>query len=132
MKIEGYTTDEILALSDEEIDAFAFTAAPLVLRVGTAQILGEFRLTPDRITVELAHIDGGGEGVLPSLWLLTERIATRRMIAEVEWIVHAINCANPNMKLRRVLERRGFTVRDVPGVGAAYYQLHKIPSETAI
>jgi hypothetical protein len=40
-----------------------------------------------------------------------------------EWLVYATACAKPNLKLRRVLERRGFTVREVPGKGECYHQL---------
>ena len=39
----------------------------------------------------------------------------------VEWIIHAVTCAKPNLKLRRVLGRRGFVVKNVDGVDEAYY-----------
>lgn len=126
MQIEGYTLDELLTLPEAEVDAFVFTDAPLVLRTGSAQVLGQFRLTAGRLTVELAQIEGGGEGVLPTLWVLAERLARRRGLSEVEWIVHAVHCAEPNLKLRRVLERRGFTIQNVPGVGEAFYQMHAL------
>ena len=29
-------------------------------------------------------------------------------IFTVEWLVHALTCAAPNLKLRELLERRGF------------------------
>ena len=41
---------------------------------------------------------------------------------KVEWFVYATHCARPNPKLRRVLERRGFVVREVAGRGPCYYQ----------
>jgi hypothetical protein len=47
-------------------------------------------------------------------------------LKKVEWVVHALNCAEPNLKLRRVMERRGFQIIDVEGVGKAYYQVHEI------
>ena len=89
-------------------------------------MLGEFKVDADRLVVELAQIDGGGEGVLPTLWVLAERYAARQELTAVEYIVHAVNCAKPNLKLRRVLERLGFKVREVPGVGQAYYYLHHL------
>src|SRR5215207_7609144 len=73
--IEGYTPDDILALPDELIDTFIFTGEPLVFQAGSATILGEFRRGTDRMTLRLAQIDGGGEGVLPTLWRLAERYA---------------------------------------------------------
>ena len=44
----------------------------------------------------------------------------------VEWVIHATNCAAPNLKLRRVMERRGFQIVNVENVGTAYYQVHEI------
>jgi hypothetical protein len=124
--IEGYEPDDILNLPDEQVEAYVFAGTPLLFKAGSAEILGEFRLHPDRLTVELAQIEGGGEGVLPTLTALAERYASRRGLNQVEWIVHAVNCAKPNLKLRRVLERRGFSVRDIPEFGTAYYKLHQI------
>jgi hypothetical protein len=124
--IEGYTADEILALPDEQLDTFVFVGEPLLFRAGTATILGEFRIVEDHLVAELAQIDGGGEGVLPALWVLVERFAARRKLSSVEWIVHAVNCARPNPKLRRVLERRGFEVRDIAGTGDAYHLVRKV------
>jgi hypothetical protein len=124
--IEGYRIDDILRLSKEHVDTLVFTGEPLVFKAGSATILGSFRQGSDRVTLELAHIDGGGEGVLPTLWSLAERYAQLHQLDHVEWVVHAINCANPNPKLRRVLVARGFTIRDVPGFGEAYYYLHTI------
>lgn len=126
LRIEGYTPDEILRLPDEELEALVLTDTPLVLRAGSAEILGQFRLQADYLWVELAHMDGGGEGVLPTLWVLAERYAKQRGLRGVEWVVHALHCAEPNPKLRPLLERRGFTVRNVPGSGEAYYYRHEI------
>jgi hypothetical protein len=44
----------------------------------------------------------------------------------VEWVVHALNRAEPDLKLRRVMERRGFGITDVEGVGRAYYLVSEI------
>jgi lysophospholipase L1-like esterase len=121
VRIEGYTPVEILALPDEQVEAFVFTGEPLVIKVGSAELLGEFRLRTDALVVELAQIEGGGEGVLPTLTALAARYAAQRGLAEVEWIVHAVTCAQPNLKLRQTLERRGFVIEDIPGTGMAYH-----------
>jgi hypothetical protein len=119
--IEGYTPEEILALSPQQLKGFVFSGKPLVFKVGTAQILGEFSLQDNSLIIELAQIEGGGEGALPTIAALAEKYARHNNLEAVEWIVHAIHCANPNLKLRRILERRGFVIKDVPGVGQAYY-----------
>lgn len=124
--LEGFTADEILALPAEEIEKLILTDEPLVFTAGSAQILGKVRIQDKRLIVELAHIEGGGEGVMRTLWLLAERYARNQSLKEMEWIVHALNCAKPNPKLRPFLERRGFTVRDIPGTGQAYWYLHNI------
>jgi hypothetical protein len=123
---EGISEGEILALPAEDIDGLVLTGRPIVFRAGSATVLGEFRREAKHLVIELAHIDGGGEGVLISLGSLAKRYARLHRIEAVEWIVHAVNCAKPNLKLRRVLERRGFSVCDVPGTGAAYYLLDSI------
>ena len=48
----------------------------------------------------------------------------------VEWIIHAVTCAKPKLKLRRVLERRGFVVKNVEGVGEACYLWEAIRDPT--
>jgi hypothetical protein len=119
--IEGYSVDEILALPNEQLDQFVFCGEPIVFRIGSAEMLGRFDRTSDRLILELAHIDGGGEGALPALSALASRYALRENLTYVEWRVHAVHCANPNPKLRHVLERRGFEVREIEGVGECYH-----------
>ncbi len=110
-----------MTLPDDEFEAYVFCDACLAFKAGTAEILGQFTANSDTLVVELAHIDGGGEGVLPALWLLAERYARKKHLQRVEWIVHAVNCATPNLKLRRILERKGFVTEDIPSVGQAYH-----------
>ncbi|QRN98074.1 hypothetical protein JRI60_03085 [Archangium violaceum] len=124
--LEGYTPEDILRLSDEELRAFVFTDEPLVFQAGSANILGRFQVKEARLVVELAQIDGGGEGILRTLWRLAERHARDRGLDSVEWIVHAVHCAQPNLKLRRVLDGFGFVVREVPGHGVAYHYVHDL------
>ena len=106
IEIEGYSPDEILDLPSEQLDALTLSGEPLILRAGSAEILGEFKIKGESLWIELAQIDGGGEGVLPTLTSLAHRYAKRRGLKRVEWVVHALNCAEPNLKLRRVMERR--------------------------
>jgi len=119
--IEGYTVDDILGLSNELFNAFVLRDEPLVLKAGSAEILGQFKVQKDTLYLELGHIDGGGEGALPSLAAIANRYAKREGLSFIEWRVHAVHCANPNLKLRRVLTRKGFVVRDIPGVGECYW-----------
>jgi len=133
--IEGYSAEGILGWSNEQLDQFVFCGEPIVFRVGSAEILGHFERTPDRIILELAHIDGGGEGALPALGALASRYGTRENLAFLEWRVHAVHCANPNPKLRQVLQKRGFTIKDVAGVGECYHLVQplrqrELPTDT--
>ena len=120
--VSGLSPTEILALSDADLSELVFCGEPLLFRIGTAEVLGEFRVTERSLVLELATIDGGGEGVLPTLSSLAKRYAQSRGLAEVEWVVHAVHCAQPNLKLRRVLERRGFVVERVGG-SDAYHRI---------
>jgi hypothetical protein len=60
IRIEGFTPAEILAIPDEQLDRLVFTNTPVVFRVGTAEVLGQFAIRDTRLIAELAHIDGGG------------------------------------------------------------------------
>jgi hypothetical protein len=121
IRFEGLTEEEILRLPKESVKALILIDEPLVFRAGSATILGSFRLRSNRLIIELAQIEGGGEGVLISLASLTRRYARLNGLSEIEWIVHAVSCARPNPKLRRVLELRGFEVKNVEGVGEAFH-----------
>jgi hypothetical protein len=118
--VEGLSPDDILGMPDADLDELLLRKERIVFSVGTAEILASFRIRESTLTAEIGHIDGGGEGVLPFLWLLVGRLAEKRRLSEVEWLVHAVRCPRPNTKLRRVLERKGFTIRDVPGSGTVY------------
>lgn len=124
--IEGYSADEILNLPAEQFDKFVLCGRPIVFRAGSAEILGEFKINDKSLIVELAQIDGGGEGILPTLTSLSQRYAKKRGLNKVEWIVHALNCAEPNLKLRRVMQRRGFQIVDIEGAGQAFYLVDEI------
>ncbi|MFB1485156.1 hypothetical protein [Corallococcus sp. RDP092CA] len=128
---EGYTSDEVLHLAEKELAAFVLTGEPIVIRIGSAKVLGSFLLQPDTLSMELAHIDNGGEGVLPAFWRLVRRLTQARGIGHIEWVVHAVRCAHPNLKLRRVLERRGSVVRTLPGLGEAYHLIDMPPARSA-
>jgi hypothetical protein len=121
VRIEGYTVEELLALPHEQFQAFALRDEALVIQVGSAKVLGKFCLDGDTLILELGHIDGGGEGALVALASLAQRYATREKLSFVEWRVHAIHCARPNLRLRRVLERRGFVRKEIPTVGECYF-----------
>lgn len=115
IKVEGYSEAEVLALSNQHLGVLVLSGEPLVLRAGSAQILGTFRKTDTQFQVELAQIEGGGEGVLLALVGLARKVALRFGCEEIDWTVYAVDCAHPNLKLRRVLLRRGFSVS-----GSAY------------
>ena len=129
IKIEGLTKNEILELSDEHLNALVFTGEPIVLNAGTAEVLGSFRCDEQALSIELAQIDGGGEGVLVAMTVLAKTLARRRDCNTINWTVYAVDCANPNLKLRRVLERRGFEIQPVSS-SRAYVLVETLTSES--
>ena len=120
--IEGYTPEELLSLDRIEFESFIFTSSPVVFRAGSATVLSEFTREPGLLKVRLAHIDEGGEGVLRSIFQLARSYARESEIDAIEWIVDAVNCAEPNLKLLRLLEARGFQIRSLPEGGTVYWQ----------
>jgi hypothetical protein len=119
---EGLSREAILALPPTQLEQLVLTGEPILFQAGSARILGEFQLQHGTLNVVLAQIEGGGEGVLPSMWQLIEGFAKARGLREVNWIVHAVHCARPNLKLKRVLERKGFVIRDVGRTTAYCYR----------
>jgi hypothetical protein len=120
---EGYTQNEILALPKDLVESMILTGEPVIFRAGSATVLGEFRVDGKRLRIELAQIEGGGEGVLLSIGALARRFAQLNQLEAIEWAIDAVDCAQPNLKLRGVLERRRFVVRALPSMGRAYYKL---------
>lgn len=125
---EGMTRQEILAIPAQQVEQLVLTGEPILFSAGTARILGEFRRNGNTLQIVLAQIEGGGEGVLPSLSQLIENYARSQSLDGVEWIIHAVHCAKPNLKLKRVLERRGFTIKEVEGT-TAYYQYQPVTNQ---
>jgi hypothetical protein len=113
--VEGYSAEEILDLVGSDLRDTVFSGKPIVFHVGSAQVLGTFRLVPGQVVAELAHIDGGGEGVLLFLSNLLRQFGRQNHITSILWIVHALTCAAPNTRLRALLERRGFARSDHNG-----------------
>ena len=95
---------------------------PIVLNIGTAEVLGQFAIKDNVLVVELAQIDGGGEGVLPAISRIAKRVAKMKSIKTIDCVVHAINCAKPNLKLRAHLVKTGFEIKNVSGKGDAYFK----------
>lgn len=119
--IEGVTADEIISLPVDELRILIVTGKPVVFHVGSATVLGEFAIHEGTLQIELAHIDGGGEGVLSTIAAIAQRLAERHELTVIEWLVYATNCARPNPKLARVLKSRGFVVTTRPGKGECYF-----------
>lgn len=126
MEIEGLTPAALLALPIEELDALLAFGRPITFRIGSATILAEFNRDDDCLIVNLAHIDGGGEGVLVSLWKLVSAFAKDRGYRRVLWNVHALTCANPNPRLQEFLRDHGFTETESERHGRVLSRLESI------
>jgi len=120
--IEGESLKEILAWPEHYFDELVLIDDPIVLNIGTAEVLGQFAVKDGVLVVELAQIDGGGEGVLPAISRIAKRVAKIKSIKTIDCVVHAINCAEPNLKLRAHLVKTGFKIKNVPGKGDAYFK----------
>ncbi|GAB5410535.1 MAG: hypothetical protein BalsKO_29000 [Balneolaceae bacterium] len=122
IKIEGESIEEILNWSEQEFDQLVLIDKPIVVKIGSGEVLGQFTIREKTLVIELAQIDGGGEGVLPTINKIAKHISITKSIRSIEYIVNAINCAKPNLKLRAFLERMEFEIKDIPNKGEAYYK----------
>ena len=91
---------------------------PVIWRVGAAEVLAACRRDGDQLVVEVAEVVGGGDGTLLALRAELRRWSAQQGVAEIQWVVHAVECAKPNERLRAVLARRGFVVGVQDGVEA--------------
>lgn len=123
---EGLTGVQLLSLSDSELSSLVLTDSPVVFQAGAEEVLGQIAASEGRLIVEFAKIEAGGEGVIPAMWRLAGQLALRLGVSEVEWLVHAISGKEPNLELQRVLESRGFEVREVADKGQIYYYSYSL------
>jgi len=126
LNIEGESLKEILAWPEHYFDELVIIDDPIVINIGSAEVLGQFAVKDGELIVELAQIDGGGEGVLPAIARIAKRVAKIKSLNSIICIVHAINCAEPNLKLRAHLEKTGFEIESVPDKGIAYVKKIKV------
>jgi len=108
MEIDGLSLEAVKALPTEDLEELLAFGRPITFRMGTATVLAEFNRADEELAVNLAHIDGGGEGVVVSLWKLIARYARERGYKSIRWNVHALTCANPNPRLQGFLRNQGF------------------------
>jgi len=120
--IEGESVKEILQWPESDFDDLVLTDEPIVFVIGSAEVLGQFAVKDQVLIVELAQIDGGGEGVLPAVSIVAKHIAKLKGLSTISCIVHAIDCARPNLKLRAHLEKTGFVIEDMGEKGRAYHK----------
>lgn len=106
--IEGLTLAQFRALPREDRAALTPFGRALVFRLGSARILGEFLERADTLVVNLAQIDGGGEGVLLRLWKLIIAEARDRGFKAIRWNVFAATCVDPNPRLQAFLRANRF------------------------
>lgn len=118
--IDGIKPNELVKLDD--LEAYALAGRPIVFSVGSAEVLAEFSKSGKVLSVEIAVVEQGGEGVLPVLIDTIEKAALMRDFSAIEWSVLARNCSTPNPKLMRVLERLSFEVRQLDGGPEHYWQ----------
>lgn len=120
IRLEGVTLEELRALSPEDQDALVPFGRAVTFHLGSANILAEFVERDGGLVVNLAHIDGGGEGVLLALWKLILGWAKARHRPFVRWNVFAATCADPNPRLLEFLRTNGFDEVEDPEHGRIF------------
>jgi hypothetical protein len=90
MQVEGVSVDALKAMVPSDLDELLAFGKPITFQMGTATILAEFNRLDEGLSVNLAHIDGGGEGVLVILRRLIIIYAKERNYLGIVWNVHAL------------------------------------------
>lgn len=126
LNIEGFAKEELLNFPPDQIKEYLSFNESIIIQAGTAEILAQFSESDSELIVELAHIDGGGEGILILLQNLIKSYCQKNNYRSILWIIHAVHCKNPNLKLRAVLEKRGYKI--VEYNGSEVYKLREVMS----
>jgi len=116
--IDGIPAKTLVTLP--ELEDLVVVDRPIVFSIGKAQLLAQFSRKDSVLMVEIAVVEQGGEGVLPTLIETIEAAAKTRQYNAIEWTVLARNCQVPNPKLMRVLKTLGFEVRQTV-TGSEFY-----------
>src|SRR5688572_4277455 len=103
MDVEGLRLEDWRALSIEQQNALVPLGRAITFRIGSATVLAEANECSGVLIVNLAQVDGGGEGVLLQLWKLIATWALARGCTAVRWNVFAATCADPNPRLQEFL-----------------------------
>lgn len=120
IQIEGLNPEDLISL--EDLEGYVLVGRPIVFSIGSAEILAEFSKADDVLFVEIAVVERGGEGVLPTLIRTIERSALARGFVAIEWSIYARNCAVPNPKLEKVLRHLNFEIRKTKASGEYYWK----------
>jgi len=120
IEIEGVALEALRKLSRPDQDALLSFARPISFTMGSATVLAEFNRDGPELIVNLAHIDGGGDGVLLILWKALRGYAAGRGYRSIRWNVHALTCAKPNPRLQRFLRTHGFDEVEDPSYGPIF------------
>jgi hypothetical protein len=75
-----------LALRSEHLETLVLTGKPLVIRAGLTEMLAGFCVSARTLSVDLGRIDGGADGVLPSLVSLIRHYTVSRNLEPIEWL----------------------------------------------
>lgn len=81
---EGLRGEDVLNPPKAEVEQLILLGEPIIFRIGTATLLGSFKVDSEKLVIELAQIEAGGEGVLVSLSSLATRYAKLRELSGIE------------------------------------------------
>ncbi|QND55227.1 hypothetical protein [Mesorhizobium huakuii] len=126
IEIEGTSLEDLRTMPHADQDALLAFGRPISFTMGSATVLAEFNRRDGTLLVNLAHIDGGGEGVLLVLWKHTRAFAIERQFSTVRWNVHAATCAKPNPRLQRFLRTHEFAEIDDPDYGRIFVRTQRL------
>jgi hypothetical protein len=120
IQVEGASLESLRAMPREDQDALLAFGRPISFVMGSATVLAQFDRREATLEVNLAHIDGGGEGVLLVLWKHIRAFAVERQFTTIRWNIFAATCAQPNPRLQQFLRSHEFVETDDPDHGRIF------------
>ena len=109
--IEGFAAEELLSWPADKLRELVAVGRPIVFRAGSSTVLAAVQIEERRLIIELAHIDGGGEGVLPTLWRFGQSYARLNSLRRSNGWCTPLDARGPTHGFRRCSKRWGSSSR---------------------
>lgn len=118
--VESYSMGQLAALPRARLSELVSAGSPIDVRFGDDRVRARFTVIDSAVRIEVLEVVAGTDGVLLNFANGCRNLARQSGVQQIDWLVHAAACAEPNERLQGALTSRGFILQNVPEIGQAY------------